>query len=160
MLPVARPTERVDVADVRVAERRCRTSLLLEARDPKGIAGQVGREELEGDLAAKARVASQPHLAHPARAERANNLVGVQARAWSEGHQGGGGLYCPASWEGQRNQSASTSNAAFGSHRMSRQRRSRGSRAPPWPSSTLTTPALRRANRAWSSLEGAVQRSG
>ena len=65
-----------------------RSGLLLEAADASRVLGQVGGKELERDLATQPHLGRQPHLPHPARSKRANELIGVQPRAGAEGHWG------------------------------------------------------------------------
>ena len=56
----------VDRRDVGVAERRQQPRLTLEPRDPIGAAGDLGRKDLDGDVAAEPRVVGAIDLAHAA----------------------------------------------------------------------------------------------
>jgi hypothetical protein len=49
--------------------------LLLEAPEPIGIAGKYRGQELDGDRAAKHRIAGEVHLTHAARTQLRLNLV-------------------------------------------------------------------------------------
>ncbi len=71
----------VDAADVRMIERSDRARLALEAQI--GIAGNLGREDLDRDAAIEPRVAGLVDLAHPARAraERADDFVRAKSGA-------------------------------------------------------------------------------
>ncbi len=52
-----------------------------------GVAGQVGREHLEGDGAVQARISRAVDLPHAARAGGADDLVGAEPGAGLEGHR-------------------------------------------------------------------------
>ena len=82
-LPVVRPHV-VDGEDAGVPERGHRPGLLLEAPDAVGRGRPVARDHLDRDLAAEARVAGPIDLAHPARTEGREDLVGPEARARGE----------------------------------------------------------------------------
>ena len=65
----------VDRHDVRVAERRGRLGFEHEAPDAVLALHQVGRQDLERDVALEGLVLGQVHLAHAARAERGDDAV-------------------------------------------------------------------------------------
>ena len=67
--------EAVDVGDVRVIERREQLGLALEARQALGVRRERGRQHLDRHVAVELRVGGAIHLAHPARAERRDDLV-------------------------------------------------------------------------------------
>ena len=67
----------VEGADVRVVERRDRARFSLEPLAHLGVVGKMRREDFHRDVAPEARVLGAVDLAHPARAERAENLVGT-----------------------------------------------------------------------------------
>jgi hypothetical protein len=50
------------------------------------ITHAIGRQNLDRDLTVQPWIAGAVHLAHPAGAERAQNLVRSEASARSEGH--------------------------------------------------------------------------
>src|SRR4051794_27038588 len=56
-------------------ERRGRAGFAREASQRLLVAGEPDREELDRDFAAEGWVARDVHLAHPARAERREDLV-------------------------------------------------------------------------------------
>src|SRR5262249_26275528 len=72
--------------DVRVVYRRGRARFLFEAAEPVGVGGDGDRENLDGHIAAQARVAGAIDLAHPASAEGTDNLVRAEANAGGQGH--------------------------------------------------------------------------
>ncbi len=61
-----------------VERGRC-ASFQLEPNEPLGVVGEVGRQDLDGDVAAQPRIVSAVHLAHAARADQTENLVGADA---------------------------------------------------------------------------------
>ena len=76
----------VDRADIRVLERGDRAGLALESRAPLRIGRHVGRQHFDGDRAIEPRVAGLVDFAHPAGAERREDLVGAEAGAGGESH--------------------------------------------------------------------------
>ena len=80
------PADVVDREDVGMAERRDDTRLALEARERLLVLGEPLRQHLDRDVALQPGVAGAIDLAHPARADRRQDLVGSQARAGGEGH--------------------------------------------------------------------------
>ena len=81
---VGKLAERVDRADVRVIERRGAARLALEAGKTRGVAREGRGQDLHGDLAAEPAVPREVHLAHPAPAERAENLAIAEDVAGSQ----------------------------------------------------------------------------
>ncbi len=88
----------VQRADVRMVERRHRARFALEPLAPLHIVRQRSRQYLDGDGSIEARVARFVDLAHPARAERREDLVRSEAQPWLEGHGSEGIITtrCPA----------------------------------------------------------------
>ena len=76
---IARP-DVVDLADVRVIQRRDGARLLLEAADAVGVGVTPGRQNLDCDVAAEARVMRAVDLAHSAPAEECHDVVRAKAR--------------------------------------------------------------------------------
>ena len=70
--------------DVRVAQRRRRASLLLEALERAGALQHPRAEDLDRDLALEARVVRSVDLSHPTGAERSPDLVPSDALARRE----------------------------------------------------------------------------
>jgi hypothetical protein len=70
----------VDRADVRMLERRGGTRLDHEALLGRFVRAQVGRQELEGDVASEARVVSPINDPHSTTAETLDDLVSGQRR--------------------------------------------------------------------------------
>ena len=68
----------VDRADVRVIECRERPRFAREAGAAFGIGGEVGREDLDRDVATELAVARAIDLAHAAGAERGHDRVGSE----------------------------------------------------------------------------------
>ena len=71
--------EVVDREDVRMRERRDGLRLALEPRERVGIGGDGFGEDLDRDVAVELRVPRPVDLAHAARAERREDLVGAEA---------------------------------------------------------------------------------
>lgn len=65
----------IDVGDVWVVERGSRFGFLHEAAHAVGVLREFGRQQFQGDLASQPRIFSQPHFAHPARAEFTGDLI-------------------------------------------------------------------------------------
>ena len=60
----------------------------LETGEPIGSGRDIGRQHLQGHVAAEPFVACAIHLSHPSRAERGENLVGTEAGTQGEWHRG------------------------------------------------------------------------
>jgi hypothetical protein len=71
----------VDVSQMRVADRRGRPGLALEAPQSIGVLSELGRQDLECHVAVQARVARAVNLGHAALAEQAGDLVVVADQA-------------------------------------------------------------------------------
>src|SRR5688572_21196021 len=72
------PFEFIDVvnrADVRMVERRRRSSLALEALERHRVAGKLSREELERDAAAQAQVFGAVDHTHAAAAQLLQHFI-------------------------------------------------------------------------------------
>jgi len=67
--------------DVGMVQRRRRPRLPLEARPPIGPAEGLAVENFDGHTADQAGIVGAVHFAHTARAERRDNLVGIQPGA-------------------------------------------------------------------------------
>ena len=89
-------------ADVGVIEAGSRAGLPLEAGADFGICGKLFGEHFDRDRAVEAAVLGEVDLAHPARAERAENLVGAESCARDEWHEAGrlAQRPCAAQWYG------------------------------------------------------------
>ena len=70
-----------------MVERREDFSFPLKPREPVGIRGKVGRQDLECDIPLEAGVASAIHLAHATRAKGRDDLVGAESSARCERHR-------------------------------------------------------------------------
>ena len=75
--------EAVDRADVRMIQRGEHPRLALEAREPRRVAGDCGRQDLDRDVAPQLRVVCAIDLAHAARAEQRLQLISAEG---SPGH--------------------------------------------------------------------------
>ncbi len=62
--------------------------LLLEAAQARRVLGEVGGEDLDGDLAPQPRILRAVDLAHPTGAERRDDLVGAKPGADAQSHRG------------------------------------------------------------------------
>ena len=78
----------VERADVRVVEQRDGTRLALEPGAHFGRRGLVLRQHLDRHVATESRVVRAIHLAHAARAERGDDLIGAEPSAGEEHHEG------------------------------------------------------------------------
>ena len=73
--------------DVGMRQRSDGVRLALEARDPIRIGRKRRGEDLDGDLPPQLRVAGAIHLAHPACAERRQDLVPADKGARHKAHR-------------------------------------------------------------------------
>src|SRR5262249_49699290 len=78
--------ETIDMSDVRVAQRRKRLGLLLEARDAHRVARERGGQNLDRHVAAERRVARAVNLAHAAEAERLGDVIRAEQCSWRNRH--------------------------------------------------------------------------
>ena len=83
---LARLFDAIDAGDVRVAERGEHLRFALETSHALGIVQEQIGKDLDGDVAAKPGVPRAIHLAHPARAEQGDDLVGAKRGSRSQGH--------------------------------------------------------------------------
>ncbi len=74
--------------DVRVVEAGDRARLVLEAGEAVGVGGDVGGKHLERHIATEPTVPGAVHLAHSARAERADDLVVAETGTCDQRHRG------------------------------------------------------------------------
>src|SRR5262245_44165438 len=77
----------VQGADVWMTQAGDRAGFAAEPFVPRGIAGDVGGKDLDGDRAVEARVARAIHLAHAARPERRDGFIRAAAGASCERHR-------------------------------------------------------------------------
>ena len=66
-------------------ECRRRACLLFEPAESIGISGRRERQRFQRDVAIKSRVVRSEHLAHPACANRRDDLIGSETGADSQG---------------------------------------------------------------------------
>ena len=71
--------EPVDRGDVRMVQRRERLRLAFETRQALGIGREESGSTLMRDLAVEPGIARTIHLAHPARAEGRDDVVGAES---------------------------------------------------------------------------------
>ena len=83
-------------ADPRMIQRGDRPRLALEALLQIGIGGKVLRQDLDGNRAIEASIASPVHFPHSAGTERHLNLIGAESCARRKRHSRQP-LYWPAS---------------------------------------------------------------
>ena len=76
----------VERADVRVRERGDGPGLALEARAALRVGGEFSWEDLDGDRAVEAGVASLVNLSHAPGADQAEDFVRAEPRARSQRH--------------------------------------------------------------------------
>jgi serine/threonine protein kinase len=84
--PGRRILDAVDGGDVLMIESGERPGLALESGEPVRILGEDLRQDLERHVAAQPVVARAIHQAHPAGAERRDDLVGAQAGPRRQSH--------------------------------------------------------------------------
>jgi len=77
----------VDLRDVRVIQRGERLRFAFESRQSIRIVGERVGKNLQRDVTIEFRVPRAIDLAHPTRAERGDDLVGSEARAWRKPHR-------------------------------------------------------------------------
>ena len=82
--------EAVHVRDVRVIQRRERTSFAFEPREPVGIAGDRIWQHFDRDVSFELAVVGAVHLAHTAATERRDDFIRADPRARGESHLGSG----------------------------------------------------------------------
>jgi hypothetical protein len=70
-----------------VVERAGGTSFLLEASNTLGVARCLAAHDLDRDVAPEAGIARAVDLAHTARAERGDDLVGTEPGPGSQRHR-------------------------------------------------------------------------
>ena len=80
----------VERADVRMIERRHGVRLAVEAGAQLGVGGELRRQHLDRDRAIEPRIARAVDLAHPAGADRRDDLIRPESRAGCQGHQPAG----------------------------------------------------------------------
>src|SRR5262249_25369521 len=73
-------------ANVRMAQAGNGVCLTLEPRTPRGVVGDAGVKNLEGDITIEPRIAGPIHFAHPTSADRLEDFVGAELSAGSESH--------------------------------------------------------------------------
>ena len=71
----------MQVRDVRVIERRERLRFAFETRASVAIAGDRGRQDLEGDIATEPGIAGAIHLAHASGADGTLDFINANASA-------------------------------------------------------------------------------
>lgn len=84
-VPAGALFDAVDGGDARMVERAKHLRLAAEPRQAIRIGHDGGGKDLERDLAIQPGVASAIHLAHPTRAERADDEVCTESRAGEQG---------------------------------------------------------------------------
>ena len=77
----------VNLRDMRVIERCQHSGFPLETHQPVVVEREAFRQDLQGDVARKSRVASAVHLAHAAGSDQGDNLVGTDGVASREMHE-------------------------------------------------------------------------
>ena len=79
--------ETVAGGDVRVVQRGEDFRLALETREPIGVTGERGRQDLDRDLALQRRVRRTIHFTHAADADAGDDFVDAETRAGSKGQE-------------------------------------------------------------------------
>jgi hypothetical protein len=80
--------DRVDGDDIGVVQRGNRLGLALEAPEAVGVGRHLQRQDLEGDTAVQPGVFGGVDLTHSAFAERGDDVVVAEPRAWTKPHGG------------------------------------------------------------------------
>jgi len=81
----------VDLRDVGMIQRGEQLRFALEARAARGLVSGNRRNDFDRDVAAETRVARPVHLAHAARPERAEDVVGADSSTGAQRRRSGGG---------------------------------------------------------------------
>ena len=76
----------VDSENVGMIERAGRSGFLLEPPQPVQIAAEVGRQDLDRNLAAQPRVFRPVHFTHAARTNAGHDFIRAELRARGKGH--------------------------------------------------------------------------
>src|SRR5262249_25595136 len=79
--------ETVNGGDVLVIQRGEDLSFAFEAREAVGVNRELGRENLQRDIAIELCVACAIHLAHPAAPKGGKDFERAQSRAGCKGHE-------------------------------------------------------------------------
>jgi hypothetical protein len=79
-----------DRKDVGVIQRGGCARFLFEPLQAIPIGAEAGRQDFDGDVAPEPGVPCAIHLAHAARTEWADNLIGTEASAERKGHRSWG----------------------------------------------------------------------
>jgi hypothetical protein len=74
-------------------QRRGGTGFLLEAAQAISIDAELGGQDLDSDVSAQTRISCPIDFAHPAAAQRGEDLVGAESSAGRQGH-----AELPMSW--------------------------------------------------------------
>ena len=69
-----------------MVQRRQHLRLALEARHAALIIGERGRKDLDSDIAVQPRISRAIHFAHPARTQRADDLIRAETGSIRERH--------------------------------------------------------------------------
>ena len=80
-IPPLQPFQPVDLSNIRVIQRREHLRFALESREPVWVRGKRRRQDLQRDIAIERRIARTIDLAHPARAEGADDFIRTEMRS-------------------------------------------------------------------------------
>ncbi len=81
------PPDVMDRGDVRMIQNPCRPGLLLETAQAIRVGRERGRQHLDRDLAAQARILRPIHLSHPARADLTEHFIGTKTTSCCDRHE-------------------------------------------------------------------------
>ena len=79
--------DRMNRDDVGMVQSRDRAGLALEPFAPLGIGRKGGRQNLDGDFTAQARIARPVDFAHSARTDGADDFVRTESTAGAQRHR-------------------------------------------------------------------------
>jgi hypothetical protein len=106
--------EAVDVRDVSDDSARPEPALRVRSRKSIGIEGELGRQDLQRDVAIQFRVARAIHLAHAAEATQAGNLVRADACPAIESHSSSFWLLRSSHWLARTSCDTRSSDSSIG----------------------------------------------
>ena len=79
--------DRIERDDVRVVEAGDDAGFMFESRQAFRVRGHAGRQHLKRNVTTEAAIPRPIHFAHAAGAERRDDVVATESRAYTKGHR-------------------------------------------------------------------------